>query len=304
MYSFSTCWNSQRHTDGRAMLQEIGQLGFQWAELSHAIRISLLPGIIEAVEAGEMRISSLHNYCPLPMGVNHAAPNLFPFSSEDPRERQNALRHSIKTLETAARLKAPVVVLHIGKIQMKDYTSKLVELLERHRGNTERYAELCEEAVLKCEEKKKEAQERAWQIVRQLAEKAEGLGVKLGIENRDGIEDLPLDGDVGGLLREYNHAAVGYWHDTGHAQIKDNLGFINHAFHLESLIDRLIGLHLHDVEYPARDHCAPGGGTVDFAALKPMIKAEHIKVFELSPLVPVEEVKRGIAYVKGLWGEE
>jgi hypothetical protein len=63
------------------MLREIRSLGFEYAELSHGIRISLLPGIIEAVEAGEIKISSLHNFCPLPMGVNHAAPNLYQFSS-------------------------------------------------------------------------------------------------------------------------------------------------------------------------------------------------------------------------------
>ena len=65
------------------MLREIRELGFEWAELSHGIRISLLPGIIEAVDAGEIKISSLHNFCPLPMGVNHAAPNLYLFSSPD-----------------------------------------------------------------------------------------------------------------------------------------------------------------------------------------------------------------------------
>src|ERR1035438_8577882 len=74
MYSLSTCWNSQRHTDGRAMLREIRDLGFAYAELSHGTRISLVPGILEAVDAGEILISSVHNFCPLPMGVNYAAP--------------------------------------------------------------------------------------------------------------------------------------------------------------------------------------------------------------------------------------
>ena len=74
MYSLSTCWNSSRHTDGRALLREIRELGFEYAELSHGTRISLLPGILEAVDAGEMKISSLHNFCPLPMGVNYSAP--------------------------------------------------------------------------------------------------------------------------------------------------------------------------------------------------------------------------------------
>src|SRR5687768_10610745 len=104
MYSLSTCWNSHRHTDGRAMLQEIRELGFEYAELSHGVRISLLPGILEAVDGGEITISSLHNFCPLPMGVDRAAPNIFKFSSDNQRERDNAIRHTLKTLESAARV--------------------------------------------------------------------------------------------------------------------------------------------------------------------------------------------------------
>src|ERR1041385_4369988 len=130
MYSLSSCWNSQRHIDGRAMLEEIRGLGFEYAELSHGIRISLLPGILDAVDSGLIKISSVHNFCPLPMGIDRAAPNIFQFSSEDPRERENAFKHTVKSIETAERLKAPLVVLHMGSVKMKDYTDKLVELLE------------------------------------------------------------------------------------------------------------------------------------------------------------------------------
>ena len=90
MYSLSTCWNSHRHTDGRAMLLEIRDLGFEYAELSHGIRISLLPGIFQAVDAGEIKISTLHNFCPLPMGVDRAAPNVYKFSADNDRERESA----------------------------------------------------------------------------------------------------------------------------------------------------------------------------------------------------------------------
>ena len=55
MYSLSSCWNSNRHTDGAAMLREIRDMGFEYAELSHGIRISLLPGILQAVDAGEIK---------------------------------------------------------------------------------------------------------------------------------------------------------------------------------------------------------------------------------------------------------
>ena len=131
MYSFSTCWNSHRHTDGRAMLREIRDLGFEYAELSHGTRLGLMPGILEAVDAGEIKISSLHNFCPLPMGVNHARrPISTSFPPSDPRERELAVKHTLKTLEFAGRVKAPVVVLHLGSMELKDYTGKLCEMLK------------------------------------------------------------------------------------------------------------------------------------------------------------------------------
>src|SRR5213075_1935302 len=145
MYSLSSCWNSHRHSDGRAMLREIRDLGFEYAELSHGTRISLLPGILEAVDAGEIKISSVHNFCPLPMGVNNSAPNLYQFSSERPREREMAQRYTLKTLEFAVRVKAPLVVLHLGSIEMKNFTDKLLEMLERGEKETPKYEKLCAE---------------------------------------------------------------------------------------------------------------------------------------------------------------
>src|SRR3954467_5542739 len=164
MYSFSTCWNSHRHTDGRAMLREIRALGFEHAELSHGIRVSLLPGIVEAVADGEIKISSLHNFCPLPMGVNSAAPNLYQFSSDRPRERELAERYTLKTIELAARLKAPLVVLHSGSIEMKDYTDKLLDLVARGERNTSKYEKLCAEYTKKRDAKKEAVFERVKEV--------------------------------------------------------------------------------------------------------------------------------------------
>src|SRR5213593_2978942 len=143
MYSLSSCWNSHRHTDGAAMLREIRELGFEYAELSHGIRISLLPGILEAVDAGEIKISSLHNFCPLPIGVNHSAPNLYQYSADREGEREMAQRYTVKTMEFASRVKAPVVVLHAGSIEMKNYTDKLLEMLAHGEGESARYEKLC-----------------------------------------------------------------------------------------------------------------------------------------------------------------
>jgi sugar phosphate isomerase/epimerase len=304
VYSLSTCWNSHRHTDGGALLREIRGLGFAHAELSHGTRISLLPGILEMVDAGEMKISSLHNFCPLPMGINHAAPNLYEFSAARPRERELAFRYTQKTLDFAARVKAPLVVLHLGSIDMKDYTSKLAKLAERDGQDTPKYRKLCLEVDQKREANKEAFVQHCYETLRRVVPEAESRGLRLGIENRERLEELPLDSDWQFLFKEFTSSALVYWHDTGHAQIKANLGFIDHAFHLESLRDRLAGFHIHDVQFPAHDHCAPGTGMIDFAKLKPMVKPEHIRVFEFSPALTAEEVKAGMTHIKRIWGPE
>jgi sugar phosphate isomerase/epimerase len=259
---------------------------------------------MQAVDAGEIKISSLHNFCPLPMGVNHAAPNLYLFSSTNSRERDNAWRHTIKTLDTAARLKAPVVVLHLGAIEMKEYTDKLLEMVGKKLQDTPKYEKLCAEVMEKREAKKTENVRLSSEFLGRLALEAESRGLKLGVENRASLEEIPLEDDFAILMREFNRPGVGYWHDTGHAQIKENLGFISHAMHLESLADRLIGFHVHDVEFPGHDHRSPGSGMIDFTALAPCVKPQHIKVFEFSPRLSEEDARKGVAHIKQLWGEE
>lgn len=304
MYSLSTCWNAHRHTDGRAMLREIRDLGFTCAELSHDTRISLMPGILEAVAAGELRISSLHNFCPLPMGVNHAAPNLYQPSAERPRERELAVRYTLKTLDFAARVQASVVVLHLGSIEMRDYTDKLLELVARGEKESSKYQRLCAELDEKREARKEPFMQRVKDFLKQVLPEAESRGLRLGVENRMALEELPIESDFQFLFREFASPNLVYWHDTGHAQIKENLGFIHHAMHLESQRERLYGFHVHDVQFPGRDHCSPGTGTLDFAALKPLVQSEHIKVFEFSPKMPLEQLQSGVAHIKQLWGPE
>ena len=304
MYSFSTCWNSHRHTDGRAMLREIRELGFDHAELSHGIRLSLVPGILEAVTAGEMKISSVHNFCPLPVGVTGPSPNLYEFSAERERDRELAIKHTHTTLEFAQRVGAPLVVLHFGSMDLKDYTGKLKELLERGEQGTPKFQKVVAEANAAREAKKKKFYDRSRATLRHLLTESKFRGVKFGIEIREAVEELPVESDFKSLLDEFPAPNVYYWHDTGHAQVKQDLGFINHVQHLASLADRLAGFHIHDVKAPARDHFPPGGGHIDFASLKPFVKPEHIKVFELSPKVPLDSVTRSVAHLKKIWGDD
>ena len=285
------------------MLEEIRALGFDYAELSHGIRISLLPGILDAVDAGVIKISSVHNFCPLPMGIDRPAPNIFQFSADNPRERENAFKHTVKTIETAARLKAPLVVLHMGSVDMKDYTEKLIELMEDGKDGTPKFQKLRDEAIAKREKKKEHYVKSSYEMLRRLIPEAEKHGVLLGVENREALEEIPFDDELEYFFREFDSPAVRYWHDTGHAQIKANMGLLDHVLHLDSLEPRLAGFHIHDVEAPGRDHQQPGTGCVDFAALKRFVRPDHIKVFEFSPNMETTEAVAGISHIKSLWGD-
>lgn len=286
------------------MLEEIRDLGFEYAELSHGIRISLVPGILDAVEAGVIKISSLHNFCPLPIGVNHAAPNIFKFTATNRREWESAYRHTLKTIEMAERVGAKRIVLHMGKVEIKDYTDKLVDLIEAGKLETPKYQKLSQDLLKKREAKKDKYMILAFEMLRRIEEHAESREIQFGIENREALEEIPFEDDFPMLFNEFPGETVKYWHDCGHAQIKENLGFISHAFHLAAMSEKLTGLHIHDVKYPGKDHCEPGTGTIDWESLKPYVKPHHTKVLELSPRLKPEEVTRGFEFIKNVWGPE
>ena len=286
------------------MLREIRDLGFEYAELSHGIRLGLVPGILDAVDAGEIKISSLHNFCPLPLGVNHASPNLYEFSDERPRQRELAVKYTLKTLDFAGARQSPGHRAAPRQHGNEGLHRKAGRDAGAGRKKTPRYEKLRAEAAAKREAHKGKAVERVYDTLRLILPEAEKRGLKLGIENRQALEEIPLEDDFEFFFREFDSPNVVYWHDIGHARIKENLGFLNPARHLESLASRLAGFHIHDVVFPAGDHAAPGTGTVDFAALKPFVQPGHIKVFELSPSLPVKAVQCGVAHVKIIWGNE
>src|SRR5690349_10340967 len=139
MIAFSTCWNSGRHTSGEEMLREIQTLGFDFIELGHGIRISLMPGIQKAFDAGEVRFSSLHNFCPLPVEVMSASPDCYTFSSSSAQERQRAIKQTLQTIDFAERLGAAFVVLHLGRVPIKPVTEPLIALAKGGQIYSRRY---------------------------------------------------------------------------------------------------------------------------------------------------------------------
>jgi sugar phosphate isomerase/epimerase len=305
--ALSSCWLSHRHQDGYEMLKEMAGLGFEWVELSHGIRITLVPGILRGVEEGVVKVASCHNFCPLPTGINHAAPNLYTPSSKDSREREQWLRHSRRTIDFAHQVKARNVVMHLGSVEFfwSNPGRKLDAYAEAHPeadlGQDAAYLKLLAKALGKLNDRKADFWRNTVAGLTQLLPHAAAKGVRLAFENREKFEELPVDEDHPDLLAALPaDAPAGYWHDTGHAHIKAGLGLLDHRAHLAKNAPRALGFHLHDVSAEGHDHQAIGSGKIDFAMVSEFWRPEHELVLEFSPRLAVEDVLRSKRRVEEL----
>ena len=295
MISFSTCWNSGRHNAGDEMLREIkGEFGLDLIELGHGIRISLVPGIQKMFDAGEVRFSSLHNFCPLPVEVLAALPDCYQFSAVYPQERGRAIKQTFQTIDFAARLGAPFVVLHLGAVKMQPITDLLVELAKDGEYLSRKYVRLKLRAVQKRERSAATYLQRVKDCLRRVIDYAASKNVRLGLENRRGYEEIPTEREFPALLDEMDSPQIGYWHDFGHAQIKENLAFLDHADWLRLIGPFTFGCHLQDCIWPAQDHQPPFTGHVNLEKLVPLLPSNCVFVWEMSPNKTADDIRRSV----------
>jgi sugar phosphate isomerase/epimerase len=303
MISFSTCWNSGRHIEGDEMLREIKDLGFDHVELGHGIRISLMPGIQEMFDAGEVRFTSLHNFCPLPVEVLGPSPDCYQFSAPYPKERERAIKQTFQTIDFAVRLGAPFVVLHLGEVPIGRVTDSLIALAKNGKFLSREYVRKKIRAVQKREAAAAPYLERVKDALRQIVEYAAAKNIRLGIEGRRGYEEIPTERELPALLEELNSPMLGYWHDLGHIQIKENLAFVDHAEWLRTIAPRTFGCHVQDCIWPAQDHQPPFTGDVDLEKLVPLLPPACLFVWEMSPRKKPDEIRRSVAIWKERFGE-
>jgi sugar phosphate isomerase/epimerase len=289
------------------MLKEISDLGFKRVELSHGIRITLVPGILKAVEEGVVAVGSTHNFCPLPMGVLHAAPNFFQPSAADDRERDQWLRQTKRSIDFAAQVGASALVCHLGSVKYfwLEPDRRMTAYRKAHpdavTSRDKEYADLVSKTVTKLRKSMAPFWQRTQDCIRGVLDYAAERKVRLGLENRERFEELPVDADFPALFSSLPPLAhAGYWHDTGHAHLKETMGLVSHRGQLEANATRQLGFHLHDVDAEGNDHQAIGSGSIDFDMVSRFWRPEHIFVIELSPRVPVEGVMASKARVEAL----
>ena len=128
-------------------------------------------------------------------------------------------------------------------------------------------------------------------------------GVPLGFENRERFEELPLDADFPGFLKSVAAPGqAGYWHDTGHAELKERMGVITQRRLLEDNAGRLLGFHLNDVDADGHDHRPIGHGRVDFKMIRQFWQPHHLLVLELNSRADAAEVRASRERIEDLLG--
>lgn len=277
------------------MIDEILSLGFNRVELSHGLSLSLLPGIMQRVRDGAVEVAGVHNFFPAPLDVQGDAPDAFQFTSHRPAERRRAMDLTKRTIERAVELKARYVVLHMGSIPLlpSREASKVLEKMARQGlvGSPE-YAAAKGEIVRKRAHLAPIYAERARVALHDLADFAKDSGLVLGVEGRSHLEQIPGEEEVLSLMEEFAEVPqVGYWHDFGHIQRKHHLLLLDHEQFLAAMQPFLVGAHVNDVRWPARDHRVPfAGGSVAFSSLTAFFKAEMPLSWELGSSCTAEEI--------------
>lgn len=304
MLSLSTAWNSHRHSDGAEIIDEILELGIKNVELNFSLTEKTVKEISERAGQKKVKISSLHNYCPIPKGImqEEALPDVFSLSSINEDERRKAVDNTKNTISTAKKLSCGFVVLHCGRVEMEDKTRLLISLAQNNKTEDEEYKNTICEFI---KERQTKAAPYLEQIIKSLAELAgyaTSLGISLGLENRFYYREIPIKSELDTIFKKISAPALCYWHDVGHDYILSELGLTKKNEMLSNFGDRMCGIHLHNIKN-LKDHHAPTDGDFDFSSLKPYIGKNTIKTIEAHKIATPEQIKDSVNYIRGLYGD-
>lgn len=297
--ALSTSWNAFRHTRAETLLSEIRQAGFDEIELSFNLTVDLVEGIARLIPIQNIRVVSLHNFCPIPDGVERrlALPDHFSMSSLDEEERARSVAQTKKTIDTAARLGARAVVLHTGRVQIEDRTRDLIALFEAGKARTKSYQDLKADMIRERTGRSRPFLDSTLRSLEELNAYARDRGLLLGVETRFYYREIPWLDEIPRILERFRGSQIRYWHDCGHAQLMENLGFCRHEDFLEAGKDALLGVHLHGIR-GCSDHQAPVASDFDFKRLLPYISRDTIKVIEAHHPAAIEEIRESKRFLE------
>lgn len=293
-----TTFNIDRYTTLESFLREYRGIGLNTVELNGRVPQEVIDELLPYIDRGDLRISSLHNFCPKPViGIDEKELQL---SSLDEQKRCMAVSLTRKTIETAERVGAKAVVLHMGKVEgLSEIERKLSELYRAGRRGDDEFLCLRNELIDKrfvMREKYVDASSKSLCELSEFIVK-KGYSIKLGLENRYRYYEIPTVSEYDLWFDKYRDHPVFFWYDFGHGEVLRKLSLLNRDELFNRHGNRLIGLHIHDCS-GIDDHLVPGSGDIDFSFIKSYLRPDVLRVLEYGRRFELNDIAGGIDYLK------
>lgn len=286
--SLSTMWIQQRFDNLSDFFAAGKAMRFERFELGHTVR----PEMFRGVQPGQQTISSIHAPCP-------ANPGPWDYlASLDEGKRKQAVAQARDTITLAQKFKAPVVILHMGKVDIDpSLERRLRDLYNEGRKDTQGYEDAKWQLVEARARGQAQSLAAAARSLEEISQYAQAAGIRLGLENRYYYYEIPNIEEMSALLTSSDPAMVFYWHDTGHAQNLANLGFTRHEEWFKAFASRMVGVHLHDI-VGLQDHRITGRCEMNWPMIASHLPAQAIRTCEFDWPHSEEEIVSGVEYLR------
>jgi sugar phosphate isomerase/epimerase len=284
--SLSTMWAKGRFSHMAEFTTKAKELGFTHIEANASISPQMLSELIETT----VPISSIHSPCPAVLSSRGVPVTSLSLSSLDEGERMETVGFTKKTINLAASVRARAIVLHMGEVPI-DLTlqDRLHQLYNKDHTRTTEYSQVKEELIYQRISHALPHLGAARKSLQELSEYSRQKGIMLGLETRFHIHEIPNIDEMAALLNEVPESLVGYWHDVGHAEVQQQLGFSLHEEWLSRFKDRMVGIHLHDI-LGISDHQAPGKGNMNWEMVAKYLPPGIVKVCEIGEWNDEEQI--------------
>jgi len=292
--SLSTMWAKDRFSHMAEFVVKARGLGFTHIEANASISPRMLSELIETT----IPISSIHSPCPRVLSSRGIPVTGLSLSSLDKSVRMEAVSFTKKTMDLASNVSAKAIVLHMGEVPIDlSLQDKLYKLYNKSRAQTKEYNQAKEELIHQRISQVPPYLEAARKSLQDLSEYSCQKGIMLGLETRLHFHEIPNMDEMAELLNGVQGSPVGYWHDVGHAEVQQQLGFSLHEEWLSRFKHRMLGIHLHDV-LGISDHQAPGKGNINWDMVAKYLPQGALKVCEIGEWNEEEQIRGVVNFLR------
>ena len=292
--SLSTMWAKGRFSHMAGFVAKAKEFGFTHIEANASISPQMLGELLKT----RASISSIHSPCPATLSSRGTPTSNLSLSSLNDSDRMEAVSFTKRTIDLASSVKARAIVLHMGEVPIDlNLQDRLYELHEGGYAQTKEYSLAKEELVHQRNYQALNYLDIAKKSLQDISEYSQQKGIILGLETRFHFHEIPNMDEMAELLNNVPGNLVGYWHDVGHAEVQQRLGFSLHEEWLSRFRDRMVGVHLHDV-LGISDHHAPGTGAINWEMLVKYMLPKIVKVCEIGEWNNEEQIQGVVEFLQ------